>query len=131
MSDNITHLSRRPGRRDFLTIGAAAAAAVAGLKASPAVAAVADPVPELVDEYFRLIDVVNTADQVTSDQAFEQEEAIALRLVDTVAPSTAGILAQMRLLRDIVDTGSSWTDSRDVRLLDSIEAGITRLGGAA
>jgi hypothetical protein len=131
MSTQVETTPRRHRRRDFLTIGAAAAAAVAGLKASPAVAAVADPVPELVDEYFRLIDVVNTADQVTSDQAFEQEEAIALRLVDTVAPSTAGILAQMRLLRDIVDTGSSWTDSRDVRLLDSIEAGITRLGGAA
>jgi hypothetical protein len=123
---------RRHGRRDFLTIGAAVAAVVAGIKMPPAGAVVSDPMPALVDQYFRLIDVVNTAnDRDTADRAFEQEEAISQQVVDTVAPSAAGILAQIRMLRDIIDTSSGWADDRDVRLLDSIEAGVSHLGGAA
>ena len=91
-----------------------------------------DPIPAAVDEYFRLIDEVNRGG---GDRVFDQEEAVGERIYDAVAPTAAGILAQLRLLRECVEIGSSgWTDNRDMRLFDSIAAGLRALavkGGAA
>jgi len=105
------------------SIGAVAASMVAS-----------DPVPGLVDEYFRLVAEVNRSEtEEHADRAFEDEEAITEHVVDTVASSAAGILAQLRLLGDFIDIGTNWNDGRDNRLLAAIAAGVERLsaGGAA
>jgi hypothetical protein len=105
------------------SIGAVAASIVAS-----------DPVPGLVDEYFRLEAEVNRSEtEEDSDRAFELEEAITERVVDMVASSAASILAQIRLLHNFIDTGTNWNDDRDNRLLAAIGAGVERLsvGGVA
>src|SRR4029077_13340618 len=126
---------RRPA---FTRIGTAADAVVAGMTPAPIGA---DPLPELVDQYFRIVDEVKRPgiSQEHCDAVFEHGEAAVQRLVYTVPPTVAGILAQLRLLRHFVDYDSggdecpNWRDHRDGRLIDSIAAGVERLaaGGAS
>lgn len=125
-------------RRALFRQAMAAAAAIGATAALPADAAATstadDPLPALVDEYFRLIDVVNNGLEAESDLAFDQEDALVQHIVDTAATTSAGILAQLRVLRDIIETdGGYWTDNRNFRLLDAMAAGVERLGrgGAA
>ena len=91
-----------------------------------------DPVPALVDEYFRLVAVVNAAEsEALIGEAFAKGTAVVQRAVDAVPSTVAGILAQLRLLREVKDFGDEWSDDRDVRLLNAIEAGVRRLGDAS
>lgn len=129
----MTALDRRALFHRALTVAAAASVGtVTNLPAAVGSASQHDPVLPLVDEYFRLVDEVNQGGE-RSHQAFEEEEAIGERIYDAVATTAAGILAQLRLLRECAETGSGWTDDRDMRLFDSITAGIERLvpGGVA
>lgn len=93
------------------------------------------PVEALVDEYFALLADMKRRRLETAemDQVFDASEAVMARVVDAVAPNAAGILAQLRLLRDIMETGSTWSDDRNYRLLAGVAAGVERLGrgGAA
>jgi hypothetical protein len=126
---------RRPA---FTSIGTAADAVVAGM--TPA-AAGADPLLGLVDQYFAIVDEVNSPglSQERCDQIFPCGEALVLRLVDTVPTTAAGILALLRLLHHITDVAAdgdedgNWCDNRDLRLINSIAAGVERLvaGGAS
>jgi hypothetical protein len=86
-------------------------------------------VADLVGEYFALIAFMNrNSDAAANDEAFEAEEAVVARVIDMVAPTAAGILAQIRLLCDCMESGScQWSDDRDKRLLTSIAAGVERL----
>jgi hypothetical protein len=45
--------------------------------------------------------VNHSKSEAHADRAFEQEEAVTQRIVDMVAPTATGILAQLRLLREI------------------------------
>jgi hypothetical protein len=142
MPENSTTNRSALNRRNLLhraLAGAAGAAialpASAAVPSSAAAISSADPLPAMVDEYFRLIDVVNNSpDPEESDLAFEQEDALVQHVVDTAATTAAGLLAQLRVLRDIVQTsGDDWTDNQNTRLLDTMGAGIERLsaGGVA
>src|SRR5689334_8110554 len=67
MSTKIVPFPRRPGRRDFLTIGAGAAAVVAGLKVPPSVGAVADPVLPLAEKRRALLVKLQPLDDLSND----------------------------------------------------------------
>jgi hypothetical protein len=139
MTHNVVDFPKGHRRRPaFTSIGTAADAVVAGMTPAPIGA---DPLPELVDQYFRIVDEVNRPgiSQAHCDAVFEHGEAAVQRVVDMVPPTAAGILAQLRLLRHIAcaadcgDENPIWRDNRDRRLIDSIAAGVERLaaGGAA
>jgi hypothetical protein len=110
-----------------------AGAAIGATAAAAPAAAIVDPIPGLVDEYFQLVDVVNRSGGKIADLAFEKEEQVTQRIVDMVAVTPAGVLAQLRLMRNEIADLGEWVDNRNNRLFDSIVAGVARLmaGGAA
>jgi hypothetical protein len=61
----------------------------------------------------------------------EADAELCDRIAGTVAISGAGLLAQAEVLRGLVfDLGSDWADDRDIRLFDTIVAGIRNLTGS-
>jgi hypothetical protein len=134
MTDNLARVPAFNRRSLLHRAVAGVVGAAIGASALPVAAAVSDPLPAMVDEYFRLNDAQNNApSQEAGDLAFGQQDALVQRIVDTVAPTAAGILAQLRLLSEMAEIGTEWIDDRDIRLIDSMAAGLRALsaGGAA
>jgi hypothetical protein len=83
MPNNIIPIPRRHRRRDFLTIGAAAAAVVAGIGSarSASTSSAADPIIDLI----RREDEIRTAGVTLQDRAMTlEQDATAAQLADPV-----------------------------------------------
>src|SRR4051794_38665407 len=99
MSNNIGPISRRPGRRDFLSIGTATVAVVAGIKVPSSVAAVADPLPALCARRAEIDAICNTPGPVPGcERLFDEWASLLERIADTVPATRAGLIAQIRFL---------------------------------
>jgi len=91
-----------------------------------------DPIPALVDEWFRAWDRAEE-DGDFFDQAEAITDPIEAVLFDAVPTSLAGVLAQLRFLRRCIDDSGEelYTDNRVARLIDAIIAGVERIEGGA
>jgi hypothetical protein len=102
---------------------------------SPLPAPTADPLPNLVQSRFRLLRECADCDDQTDDHAIErrvdevQRRARKLdeRIVRTVATSTTGLLAQVRLLAAFYEESLNGAGRRGSLLIQTITAGIERL----
>jgi hypothetical protein len=65
-----------------------------------------------------------------SQNVCDQVNVLENCIADMVAPSADGTLAQFELLMDLVQLGG-WSDDRDVRLIESIKAGLRKQTGDA
>src|SRR4051794_31796353 len=115
MSDKIVASPRRPGRRDFLTIGAAAAAVVAdiGTARSASTDTAADPILDMI----RLKGEICTAGTRLQDQAFVLErDATAAQLADPM----------FRAEIDTLDARGTALVERSGELIEQIESMIPK-----
>jgi hypothetical protein len=102
---------------------------------SPPTAPTADPLPHLVQSRFRLLRECADCDDQNDDHANErhvdevQRRARKLdeRIVRTVATSTSGLLAQVRLLAAFYEESLNGAGRRGSLLIQTIIAGIERL----
>lgn len=124
--------NQHPGRRSLL-------AAIAALATGAAIAAPvsvfgkglgpADPILGFIAQKHRL--EAECCGGVEDDEVkalCDQINVIENAAVDTVAISTAGLIAQVDLLRSYLEP--NWADERELRLCDTIETGIRRLTAA-
>jgi hypothetical protein len=96
-----------------------------------------DPLPGLVEGRFRILSECAARARQDDHDAFEQGVDAALRrarrldeqIVQTIAISTSGLLAQLRLLSAFFDESTNGAGRRGTLLLQSIAAGIERLDG--
>jgi hypothetical protein len=94
-----------------------------------------DPLPRLVEGRFRLLSECKGRDNQNDRDAFERRVDEALRrgrrldeqIVRTIATSTSGLLAQLRLLSAFFDESTNGAGRRGALLIQSIAAGIERL----
>lgn len=88
-----------------------------------------DPIPALVDEWFRAwADVEKGGD---CDRAAAITGPINAALFDAVPSSLAGITAQLRFLRRFAIDGTLYSDNRMNRLIDALIAGVERMTGGS
>jgi hypothetical protein len=98
---------------------------------------VPDPVPELVEGRFRLLKECKGGKDRTDEHAFDRriDEAyrrarkLDARIVRTVASSTPGLMAQLRLLAAFYEESTNGAGRRGSLLIKTIAAGIERLDG--
>jgi hypothetical protein len=85
-----------------------------------------DPIPAMVDEWFRAWDLVESNDDF--DQAEAITDPIQAVLLDAVPTSLSGIAAQLRFLHHFAaDAGDLYTDGRLTRIIDAMTAGVERM----
>jgi hypothetical protein len=89
-----------------------------------------DPIPALVDTYFRAWDRVEQ-DPDFQDEAEAITDPIKAVLFDAVPTSLAGVSALLRLLRPFAIDGTIYTENRVARLIDAMIAGVERMEGDA
>ena len=59
----------------------------------------------------------------------EQELALLDQIVNTRAPNAGSIAAKVIVAKQLIEeSGSRWTDERDLKVLDSVLADLTELG---
>jgi hypothetical protein len=100
-----------------------------------------DPVPALVAERMKIwhSNDGDASNPAISDDEKERRSGIVCdqvneldnRIADMVAPSAAGILAQLELLLELKDEGTDWADDRDRRLIEAVKAGLRKQTGDA
>ena len=94
-----------------------------------------DPLPGLVEGRFRVLSECTARGNQDDHDTFERRADKALRrarrldeqIVRTVATSTSGLLAQLRLLSAFFDESTNGAGRRGALLIQSIAAGIERL----
>jgi hypothetical protein len=89
-----------------------------------------DPVPALVAERMKILAIAERDGHSEKKlrKLGDQYAALDKRIADMVAPSIAGILAQVELLISLTeDVGAIWADNRDRRLMEAIKAGLRNL----
>src|SRR5437764_13368740 len=105
--------------------------------ASPPIVSV-DPLPRLVEGRFNLLRECTPKDNQNDQFAFERRVDQILRrarrldeeIVRTIATSTSGLLAQLRLLSAFYDESTNGMGRRGELLIQTIAAGIERLDTA-
>jgi hypothetical protein len=105
--------------------------------ASPPIVSV-DPLPRLVEGRFSLLRKCTPRANQNDHYAFERRVDQALRqarkldeqIVRTIAISTSGLLAQLRLLCAFYDESTNGMGRRGTLLIQTIAAGIERLDAA-
>ena len=105
--------------------------------ASPPIASV-DPLPRLVEGRFRVLSECaargnqNDRDSCERrvDEALRRARRLDEQIVRTVAISTSGLLAQLRLLCAFYDESTNGMGRRGALLIQAIAAGIERLDTA-
>lgn len=93
-----------------------------------------DPLPALVDDRFRLLKQCPNDDDRNDEEVFDRrlDEAqrrirrLDERIVRTVATSTPGLLAQLRLLAAFYEESANGAGRRGSLLIQAIAEGITR-----
>ena len=93
-----------------------------------------DPLPGLVEGRFRVLSECtargNQDDRVTferrADAALRRARRLDEQIVRTIATSTLGLLAQLRLLSAFFDESTNGAGRRGALLIQSIAAGIER-----
>ena len=106
-------------------------------KASPPIVSV-DPLPRLVEGRFNLLRECTPRGNQNDHYAFERWVDQTLRrarrldeqIVRTIATSTSGLLAQLRLLSAFYDESTNGMGRRGELLIQTIAAGIERLDPA-
>jgi len=99
----------------------------------------ADPLPQLVEGRFRILMQCAVSERVRDDptlahgvdQAHRRVRRMDQQIVRTVAVSKAGLLAQLRLLSAFYDESVNGGGRRGCLLIQSIAAGVERLGSSA
>src|ERR1700739_3409147 len=94
-----------------------------------------DPLPGLVEGRFRVLSECRARGNQEDRDAFERRVDAVLRrarrldeqIVRTIATSTSGLLAQLRLLSAFFDESTNGAGRRGALLIQSIAAGIERL----
>src|SRR5271165_6470520 len=94
-----------------------------------------DPLPGLVEGRFRVLSECtakgNQDDRDASerrvDEALRRARRLDEQIVRTIATSTSGLLAQLRLLSAFFDESTNGAGRRGALLIQSIAAGIERL----
>jgi hypothetical protein len=97
-----------------------------------------DPLPRLVEGRFNLLRQCTPRSNQNDHYAFERRVDQALRqarkldeqIVRTIATSTSGLLAQLRLLCAFYDESTNGMGRRGALLIQTIAAGIERLDTA-
>ena len=105
--------------------------------ASPPIVSV-DPLPRLVEGRFNLLRECTPRGNQNDHYAFERWVDQTLRrarrldeqIVRTIATSTSGLLAQLRLLSAFYDESTNGMGRRGALLIQTISAGIERLDAA-
>ena len=101
----------------------------------PRTSVIVDPLPNLVDNRFRLLSECRTRGDQGDPQAIERraDEVRRLtrrldeRIVRTIAVSSLGLLAQLRLLAAFYEESLNGAGRRGSMLIQTIAAGIARL----
>ena len=94
-----------------------------------------DPLPGLVEGRFRVLSectargnqIHHDASERRVDEALRRARRLDEQIVRTVATSTLGLLAQLRLLSAFFDESTNGAGRRGALLIQSIAAGIERL----
>jgi len=94
-----------------------------------------DPLPRLIEGRFRLLSdctaIFNQDDrdgyERRVDEVLRRTRRLDEQIVRTVATSTSGLLAQLRLLSAFYDESTNGAGRRGALLIQSIAAGIERL----
>ena len=97
--------------------------------------AAADPLLELVDHRFRLLKECPACDDLNDEEVFDRrlDEAqrrvrrLDDRIVRTVATSTPGLLAQLRLLTAFYEESANGSGRRGSLLIQAITDGVAQL----
>ena len=94
-----------------------------------------DPLPGLVEGRFRVLSectargnqIHHDASERRVDEALRRARRLDEQIVRTIATSTLGLLAQLRLLSAFFDESTNGAGRRGALLFQSIAAGIERL----
>jgi hypothetical protein len=94
-----------------------------------------DPLPALVDDRFRLLKQCPNGDDRNDEEVFDRclDEAqrrirrLDERIVRSVATSTPGLLAQLRLLAAFYEESANGAGRRGSLLIQAIAEGVTQL----
>jgi hypothetical protein len=89
-----------------------------------------DPLPGLVEGRFRILNGGRNdrgAFERRIDEALRRARRLDEQIVRTVATSTSGLLAQLRLLSVFYDESTNGAGRRGALLIQTIAAGIERL----
>ena len=105
-------------------------------KTFPRTAAV-DPLLGLVEDRFRLLKHCPACDNRTDEEVFDRRldelqrrvRRLDERIVRTVATSTPGLLAQLRLLGAFYEESANGAGRRGALLIQAIADGVTQLEG--
>src|SRR6516165_6030482 len=99
--------------------------------------AAGDPLLGLVEDRFRLLERCPACDGQDDEEMFDRRldelqrriRRLDERIVRTVATSTPGLLAQLRLLATFYEESANGAGRRGCLLIQTIADGVTRLGG--
>ena len=94
-----------------------------------------DPLPALVEGRFRALtecaargnQIYHDASERRVDEVLRRARRLDEQIVRTIATSTSGLLAQLRLLSAFFDESTNGAGRRGALLIQSIAAGIERL----
>ena len=100
-------------------------------------AAAVDPLLKLVEDRFRLLRHCPACDDQKDEEVFDRRldevhrriRRLDERIVRTVASSTPGLLAQLRLLAAFYEESANGAGRRGSLLIQAIADGITQLAG--
>ena len=103
-------------------------------RALPGTAAV-DPLPELVEDRFRLLKQCPACDDWNDEEVFDRRldevqrriRRLDERIIRTVATSAPGLLAQLRLLAAFYEESANGAGRRGSLLIQAIAEGVTQL----
>ena len=99
--------------------------------------AAADPLLGLVEDRFRLLKHCPACDDLNDEEVFDRRldevrrriRRLDERIVRTVATSTPGLLAQLRLLGAFYEESANGAGRRGALLIQAIADGVTQLEG--
>ena len=94
-----------------------------------------DPLLELVEDRFRLLRLCPAGDDRNDEEIFDRRldetqrriRRLDARIVRTVATSTPGLLAQLRLLAAFYEESANGAGRRGSLLIQAIAEGVTQL----
>jgi hypothetical protein len=102
---------------------------------NPSTQNVTDPLPGLVESRFRILRESiaehpkdnRDRSELHIDQARRRARNLDQKIIHTVATSTSGLLAQLRLLSEFYDQSANGMGRRGTLLIQAIATGIERL----
>jgi len=94
-----------------------------------------DPLPALVEDRFRLLRLCPAGDDRNDEEIFDRRldetqrriRRLDERIIRTVATSTPGLLAQLRLLAQFYEESANGAGRRGSLLIQAIAEGVTQL----